>query len=178
MRMILLAPPLRRLAAGCACLCLATLAQAAPVLWAFEYAGTGISALGTLQTEDTPAGGPYLVIALDGQRNGAAMALIAPGDFSSNSNLLADAAPFLDFGGLSFGVAGDSFNLYVSDGVIHECSTLLVQACDGSVASDPVVSFSAHRVLEVPEPASPALTLVGLLALAGTTRRRQRRPAP
>jgi len=146
--------------------------HAGPITWNFSFSGTGVSAAGTFTTDDQPASGTYLITALDGLRNGSVMSLLAPGVYASNNNLLYTTPPYFDFGGLSYQVGADSFNLYSSAAVVHECSTRLATGCTGAINLDPVMSLVVTRQNDVPEPASLALASAGLLGATWVRRRR------
>jgi len=114
-------------------------------LFEFSYAGNGIAAGGLLVTTDTPVGGYYTVTNILGYRNGVAMtALLPPGSFENNDNLLSPIPAFLSNGGVSYVAAGSDFNFYF-DNFGAPCGSLSYKESTGGVCN----STDRPVVLEV-----------------------------
>jgi hypothetical protein len=118
----------------------------------------GVTANGIFTTSAFD-GTDYTITSITGFRNGEAItALLAPGAFSGNDNLLFPSAPFVDGNGVSFTVAGSGddgtgdVNLFFDGSGYTENS---FNIGDGTLS----VTNS------VPEPWTLALTAGGLLAL-------------
>jgi hypothetical protein len=145
----------------------------ATLLFDFSYTGLGIAASGNLITTDTLVGGHYTVTDITGTRNGITItALLAPGTFENNDNLLFPGGPLLSDGGISYVAGGSNFNFYFDDFVSIGCDTLQYkEATGGTCNGDPIISLSITQDA-VPEPGTLALFGVGLFGLGFIRRRR------
>jgi hypothetical protein len=142
------------------------------VTFDFSISGVGISASGTL-TATLLSGNQYLVTAINGMQNSAAMSLLIPGAYAANDNQIFSSAPFLNEGGLAFSLFGSitPYNVYFDPGVGYfECSGALTP-CHALGSGEPV-QFSLREVSQVAEPGTLMLMGSGLVGLAGVVRRR------
>jgi hypothetical protein len=157
-------------------------ARAAVLDWNFNFLlSNGDTGAGTFVTQDTPAGGPYLITSIqNGELNGAtAMTLLAPNGAFNDNLLFPSGQPFDDVG-LGFQTSdGVTWALWFDSGA----NSLLW--CNNSVSGasyscntgsgDPLsyVTFSSVT----PTPLPGALPLfgggVGVIALLARRRRRK-----
>lgn len=148
--------------------------------WSFSYAGSGVSASGTLLTLATPVAGHYEIVGLSGARNGDAMNALFPagtygtagGGILISDNLLFPNPPFLDFGGFTFHAGSDRYNVYYLNGQYYDIAGADCPAanCGDANHLGTPIDFA---VAQVPEPGSIALVALALFALAHTARRRR-----
>lgn len=158
-------------------------ASAGVLTWSFLYrdiatGGLAIETSGTITSSDTPSGGPFSILNLTGARNGLAIALLAPGAFAGNDDLVSPNDPHVTYSGFSFSDGSDSFNLYWSGTDYRECSTLPGAGCLGAATDGPAVILQFAQA--VPAPGSLSLVGLGLLALllASAQRSAPRRHRP
>jgi hypothetical protein len=148
----------------------------ADTLWNFTYAGTGVSASGSFTTVGNGST-PSLVNSMsgtytDGSTSGAITLIpIASGTptYAPDGLYIADnlfgGSPQIDVWGLLFLAGTQEVNVYTDPS-----QGLLSTTSHGGYVFTPI-TFNA---VAVPEPASVAMLLAGLGALAFTSRRRAR----
>jgi len=146
------------------------LARTAP----YVYVGDGISSAGILTANGTPgADGGYLITDIQGLRNGVDISGLLPvGALGSNDNLIFANAPFVDVPGFSYTAGGSGYNVAnaaLGCGSANQYTEAPTGICPGSS-----ISFNATK-LSVPEPGTPALLGVGLIALGWSLRRKANR---
>src|SRR5215470_7948409 len=96
----------------------ATAGPAAALTWTWNYSGAGITAAGTFTTVDTPdPSGFYLITAIAGERNGAAIVALQPtgtpipgNEPFAVDNLVKVDSPQLTTHGFGFAIAGGTFS--------------------------------------------------------------------
>ena len=154
-------------------------ASATASIWEFDYTnGSTVDVQGMLTTSDTLTSGGYLVTGISGFRNGsdAIVALLPPPTFSSygfDNLLLPGPGSLLDAGGIAFRtLSGGTFNICGASpaylGLFCGASGYTEFNMGSGVAR--TVTFTVRKV---PEPATVALLLAALGAMALTTRRRK-----
>jgi hypothetical protein len=158
---------------------LAASASANASLWEFDYTnGSTLDVDGTLTTSDTLSDGGYLVTAISGERNGtdAIVALIPPPTFESfgfDNLLLPGPLSFLDAGGIAFTTAsGGAFNICATLPAYPGFSCGTSGYTEFNIATGAATSVT-FTVQKLPEPATAALVLAALGAMALSTRRRK-----
>jgi len=139
--------------------------------FAYSYVGDGISSAGILTANGTPgADGGYLITDIQGLRNGVDISGLLPvGALGSNDNLIFANAPFVDVPGFSYSAGGSGYNVAnaaLGCGSANQYTEAPTGICPGSS-----ISFNATK-LSVPEPGTPALLGVGLIALGWSLRRK------
>ena len=146
----------------------AVLPANASILWDWNYAGSGITASGTLTTLDTPDGaGGYLITAITGTRNAETITGLQPTGtaipgnepFAVDNLVFAGAGPQLTSHGFGFSTSGGNYsNPFYADflpapGYLEFFSKPpFTNGAPGSEDSELPVQFSAAPVL-TPEPA-------------------------
>jgi len=171
----------------------AALPANASILWDWNYAGSGITASGTLTTVDTPDGaGGYLITAITGTRNAETITGLQPigtpipgnEPFAVDNLVFAGAGPRLTSHGFGFSTSGGNYsNPFYADflpvpGYLEFFSKPpFTNGAPGLEDSELPVQFSAAPVL-IPEPASYAPVFGGLafFALRCVMLRRGRAP--
>ena len=142
--------------------------------WAFTYSGAGIHASGVLTTLATPVAGHYQIVGLSGERDLQDMnALLPAGNYATSAgglllsdNLLADAEPFLEYGGFTFHSGTDLYNVYRTNQQYYELAgaDCAAATCGSAGHLGTPIGFNVSRI---PEPNSLALLIVALLAATG-----------
>ena len=75
-----------------------------------------------ITTADTPAGGPFAVTSISGERGGDAVTALS--SYAGSDQLLSASNPHFDFSGVSFTTANsDNFNLFSNNGNYYELSS-------------------------------------------------------
>ncbi|HEY1880001.1 MAG TPA: PEP-CTERM sorting domain-containing protein [Caulobacteraceae bacterium] len=136
-------------------------------VWDFTFAGPGDTGSGTFTT----AGGssPFTITGITGTVDGNAItALLAPGVFAVNDNILYSPAPYLDLNGVSFVANGVDLNLFFLSGTVYGLENPTFTAI--------ITSFTVTEAAGSPEPATWAIMLTGLFGV-GAALRTRRRPA-
>jgi PEP-CTERM motif len=160
-------------------LLLAASASANASLWQFDYTnGSTLDVDGTLTASDTLTNGGYLVTGITGERNGtdAIVDLVAPPTFDTygfDNLLLPGPGSFLDAGGILFRTAsGGAFNICATLPAYpgYSCGTSGYSELNVFTGAATSVTFTIHKL---PEPATAALVLLALGAMALTSRRRK-----
>ena len=137
----------------------------ASVVWNFSYTG-GATGSGQFFTGD--AGSPYLVTAVTGTANGAAITGVS--SYAGADNLLfSPATPdFVDFAGISFStVGGLDWNLF------YDGSNFALRSDENPVGYPDGLHAINLTVTQVPEPATLGLMGIALVGL-GVARRKKR----
>jgi hypothetical protein len=140
--------------------------------FAYSYVGDGVSSAGILTANGTPGSdGGYQITGIQGLRNGVDISGLLPaGTLGANDNLIFENAPFVDVPGFSYTAGGSGYNVANSAlgcGSANQYTEAATGLCPGTA-----ISFN---VTKVPEPATPALLGVGLLALGLGMRRKAAR---
>jgi hypothetical protein len=161
--------------------------------WNFNFTlSNGDVGSGVFVTEDSPAGGPYLITAIqNGSLSGfGSMALLAPGvggpvNQIFNDNLLSPSIPELDGNGFGFTTAGNlqwsiwgngsSVSNWCSNGsggADHYCSWDTTTG-----VGDPHGSVTSFAIAAVPEPSTWVMILLGFAGAGFVASRRKSKPA-
>ena len=170
-------PHLRALRSGTLAL-LGALALAAPAAaddlsFDFVYLGDGGTTIGTLTTQDSPAGGPFLVTAITGTRNGDPITgLLDLGTINGNDNLFDPTPSFLTDVGIAFALGDFSYAIFLLSSTTPGCVGVpeIPGASAERVAPDALRCFDGPSIpvdltLAVPGPASALPLGAGLLGL-------------
>ncbi len=148
---------------GMAVLLAAVTAQAGT--YQVDYTGLSDSTISgdlIVTTTDTPAGGPFTVTAISGERSGDAITGLS--SYAGSDQLLYATNPLFDLGGLSFSTAAGDFNLYSYSSGSYDGYWELSSTVDpvGYAQNGSQISLT---VSAVPEPASIGLFGVAVLGL-------------
>lgn len=158
---------------------LAASASASASVWQFDYTnGSTLDVDGMLTASDTLSNGGYLVTGITGVRNSSDMivGLVAPptlGNYGFDNLLLPGPGSFLDAGGIVFRTAsGGAFNICATLPPYpgYSCGTRGYSEFNIATGAATSVRFTVHKL---PEPATAALVLATLGAMALVTRRRK-----
>lgn len=168
------------LASACCALALTGTARA-DTAWEWHYAGTGITAGGTLTTGDAPdAQGFYEVLSVSGTRNGDVITGLYPtgqaipgNEPYTLDNLIRPGPEGLTVHGLGFAMASGTYANPFFATFLSRPGYLEVLTGPGTYSELPI-QFSAAPI---PEPSSVALLASGLV-LTGVAVRRRRQRAP
>ena len=157
---------------------IATTTPAAALTWNWSYSGTGIAAAGTFTTVDTPdASGFYLITAIAGERNGAAILDLQPtgtpipgNEPFAVDNLVRVELPQLTGHGFGYAIADGTFSNPFFASFLQPPTYLeffsappFISGVIGPEDSELPIQFSATPA-PVPEAATLALLLAGLSA--------------
>jgi hypothetical protein len=167
--------------AGIAVLVLTALPANASILWDWSYSGSGITAIGTLTTVDTPNGeGGYVITGITGIRNREIVTGLQPAGtpipgnepFAVDNLIFAGPGPQLTGDGFGFSTSGGNYsNPFYADflptsGYLEFFSTApFTSGTPGPADSELAVEFSATPVT-TPEPAGDVVVLGGLALVA------------
>jgi len=142
-------------------------AQATVLDWDFSISlDNGDTASGEFVTQNTPDGGPYLIVSLAGTIDAASMSLLPPDDMF-NDNLLYPNQPYFDNIGLGFEADGFEWAIWSAGG------RLVDSWCNNSALGvdhlclsppDPSGAVTDMSLALVPEPGT--LSLLGFSVLA------------
>ena len=161
----------------------------ASLLWTWSYSDAGISASGTLTTDDAAnADGFFPITGISGARNGVAITALQPAGTAIPGNepflvdnLIRAGGPQLTGNGFGFALADGTFaNAFFADfltppGYLEFFSAPpFASGVIGPEDSERPVAFTAR----VPEPATAMLVLVGCLGLLAARRVGRRGAAP
>ena len=157
----------------------ATAGPAAALTWTWSYSGAGISAAGTFTTVDTPdPSGFYLITAIAGERNGAAIVALQPtgtpipgNEPFAVDNLVKVDSPQLTTHGFGFAIAGGTFSNRFFASFLQPPIYLEFFSAPPSTSELPI-AFSATPT-PLPEMATWVLLLSGLGVLGLATRWRR-----
>jgi hypothetical protein len=153
----------------------------ASLLWTWSYSEAGISASGTLTTDDAAnAAGFFPITGISGARNGVAITALQPAGTAIPGNepflvdnLIRAGGPQLTGNGFGFALADGTFaNPFFADfltppGYLEFFSAPpFVSGVTGPEDSELPVAFTAR----VPEPATAMLVLVGCFGLLAARR--------
>ena len=165
--------PTRRLVIAAAILLIQGRPAEALLLWNWSYSGTGVSASGTLTTNDAPDGaGFYQIVGITGDDNGVTITGLQPtgtaipgNEPHAVDNLVSAAEPHLTTHGFGFSQANGNYaNPFYNGSSYYEY--LSVPPYVNGAGPERSVSFSATIVPE-PSAASPMLAaLIGLFSFA------------
>ncbi len=164
-----MAVPMRRLLIAAAILPIHGQPAEALLLWNWSYSGTGVSASGTLTTNDAPdAAGFYQIVGITGTDNGATITGLQPTGTAipgnepyAVDNLVSAAEPHLTTHGFGFSLANGNYaNPFYNGSTYYEY--LSVPPYVNGAGPERPVPFSAAIV---PEPSAASLMLVGLVGL-------------
>ena len=162
---------------------------AASLVWTWSYSEAGISASGTLTTDDAAnAAGFFPITGISGSRNGVAITALQPAGTAipGNEPFLVDnmiraGAPQLTGNGIGFALADGTFaNAFFADFATPPSYLEFFSAppfASGVVGpedSERPVAFTAR----ISEPAPAMLFVVGCLGLLAANRLRPRRGVP
>jgi acyl-coenzyme A thioesterase PaaI-like protein len=121
-------------------------ANATYLYFSYAYTGNGVASAGILRTTDVAIGGAYTINDIQGTRNvDDISALLAPGAFGANDNLLFPGGPFVDVPGFSFLSGGLSYNIANSAGGCgssNEYAETATGFCPGTAISMIVTAFT------------------------------------
>ncbi len=156
---------------------------AASLVWTWNYNEAGISASGTLTTDDAAnAAGFFPITGISGARNGVAITALQPAGTAIPGNepflvdnLIRAGTPQLTGNGFGFALADGTFaNAFFADFLTPPSyleffsAPPFVSGVIGPEDSERPVAFTAS----IPEPASAMLLLVGCLGLLAASRLR------
>lgn len=145
--------------------------------WSFSVPTDGGSVTGSgLFSTAAQISGPTQLLTFTGAVDGIAItALLVPGSFNSNDNLVSDTPFYLDGSGVSFSLAsadptmGNTGNFYSSS------QGYMANGSAGSSTTGFVYSLASST--DVPEPASMTLMITALAGLVAVQLRRNSRKA-
>jgi hypothetical protein len=147
-------------------------------LWNWSYSGGfwgSLGGSGTFTTDDGPD--PFTVTGITGTAEGQQItALLPPGAFYGNDNLLFSAFPQLDFLGIAFTTTNNKSHLLFWLGdecLVSQVHTLCyAMFAPASFVDYDFVDFSASLVAIIPEPSSLfGFIILGGLMLGGNARK-------
>ena len=167
----------------------ATTKAATALTWNWSYSGTGIEAGGTFTTVDTPDGsGFYLITAIAGERNGAAILGLQPtgtpipgNEPFAVDNVVRLESSQLTVHGVGYAIAGGTFSnpffadfLQPPEYLEFFSAPPFAPGVTGSEDTERPIRFSATPV-PVPQTATLVLLLAGLGMLVARGCRHRRR---
>jgi len=158
-------------------------AHAGVIDWNFDIVLDNTDAVtGTFVTQDTPAGGPYLITSIqDGELNSSIpITLLAPNGVFNDNLLYTSGEPF-DSTGLGFQTTPDGvmWSIWFDSGVdslvwCNNSATGVSYGCN-SAAGDPIGYVSFSSVQPTPLPAALSLFTGGLGVIGLLARRKKRK---
>lgn len=149
-------------------------ADAGPYVFNFAGTSTGTNTpfSGTLNLDVASSGAVATFIS--GNQDGVAVTGLS--SYAGADNTVSFTSPFLTFGGLSFAIPGESFNLYFNNGSYYEANSITDP--QGVIPNLNPISFLSvnGEVLSgaVPEPATWAMMLLGFAGIGVSLRRRRK----